>query len=164
MPIVLLATDIGFAYQPKGETSVVGAGGLTLPLSSLTQVSRATTPFSSGAGIQETVTGLNALGALVIGLGTNPIATQDPRQGLESLSKLTGAVNRSTATIANGTADPIAPGDPMYFQISSGFGSTVADGVVNAIQNAVTNCAMDITVRRRILACTSSTTRAHCSA
>ncbi len=147
LPIVLLATDIGFAYQPKGETAVVGAGGLTLPLSSLTQVSRATTPFSSGAGIQETVTGLNALGALVIGLGTNPIATQDPRQGLESLSKLTGAVNRSTATIANGTADPIAPGDPMYFQISSGFGSTVADGVVNAIQNAVTNVAMDITVR-----------------
>jgi len=147
LPIVLLATDTGFAYQPKGETSITGTGGITLPLSSLTQTSRPTTPFSSGAGIQETVTGLNALGALVIGLGTNPQATIDPRQDLESLSTLTGAVNRSTTTIANGTPDPIAPGDPLYFQIGAGFGSTVADGVINAIQNAVTNVAMDITVR-----------------
>lgn len=147
LPIVLLATDIGFAYQPKGETDIVGTGGLTLPLSALTQVSRPTTPFNYGAGIQETVTGLNALGALVIGLGTNPEATFAPRSSLEALSQLTGAVNRSTTTIANGTADQIAPGDPLYFQISSGFGTTVADGVVNAIQNAVTNVAMDITVR-----------------
>jgi VCBS repeat-containing protein len=147
LPIVLLATDTGFAYQPKGETSIVGAGGLTLPVSALTQTSRATTPFNSGAGIQETVTGLNALGALVIGLGTNPDATIDPRKGLEALSNLTGAINRSTSTIANGTTDTIAPGDPLYFQIGTGFGSTVADGVINAIRNAVTNIAMDITVR-----------------
>ena len=147
LPIVLLATDTGFAYQPKGETSILGTGGVTLPLTSLTQTSRPTTPFNSGAGIQETVTGLNALGALVIGLGTNPLATIDPRQDLESLSKLTGAVNRSTTTIANGTPDAIAPGDPFYFQIGAGFGTTVADGVINAIQNAVTNVALDITVR-----------------
>ena len=147
LPIVLLATDTGFAYQPYGETSITGTGGLTVPLSQLTQASRPTTPFNYGAGIQDTVTALNALGALVIGLGTNPQATIDPRQDLEALSQLTGTVNRSTTTIANGTADPIAPGDPFYFQIGSGFGSTVADGVVNAIQNAVTNVAMDITVR-----------------
>ncbi|MCA9095508.1 MAG: hypothetical protein KDA68_18645, partial [Planctomycetaceae bacterium] len=147
LPIILTATDTGFAYQPKGETSITGVGGLTLPLSQLTQASRGTTPFNYGAGIQETVTGLNALGALVIGLGTNPQATLDPRQGLEALASLTGSINRSTTTIANGTADPIAPGDPFYFQISSGFGGTVADGVINAIQNAVTNVAMDITVR-----------------
>ena len=147
LPVILTATDIGFAYQPHGETSITGTGGLTLPISALTQFSRGSTPFSSGAGLQETVTGLNALGALVIGLGTNPLATVDPRQGLESLAKLTGAVNQSSATIANGTADPIAPGDPFYFQISNGFGSTVADGVTSAIQNAVTNVAMDITLR-----------------
>ncbi|MGN6544931.1 MAG: tandem-95 repeat protein [Aureliella sp.] len=147
LPIVLLATDVGFAYQPKGETAITGVGGLSLPLSSLTQSSRASTPMSAGAGIQETVTGLNALGALVIGLGTNAEATLDPRQGLESLSKLTGAVNRSASTIANGTVDPIAPGDPMYFQISSGFATSVSDGIVSAVQNAVTNVAMDITIR-----------------
>ncbi len=62
LPIILTATDTGFAYQPKGESVITGTGGLTLPLSDLTQMSRPTTPFSSGAGIQETVTGLNALG------------------------------------------------------------------------------------------------------
>lgn len=147
LPVILLATDIGFAYQPQGETSVTGLGGVTLPVSALTQTSRASTPFGSGAGLQETVTGLNALGALVIGLGTNPGATTDPRQGLESLAKLTGATNQTTTTIANGTADPIAPGDPFYFQISSGFASSVSAGVTNAIQNAVTNVAVNITVQ-----------------
>ena len=77
----------------------------------------------------------------MIGLGTNPQANVDPRQGLEALSKLTGAINRSTTTIANGTTDPIAPGDPLYFQIASGFAASVADGVRNAIQNAVSNVA-----------------------
>ncbi len=147
LPVILLATDIGFAYQPQGETSVTGLGGVTLPVSDLTQNSRASTPFSSGAGLQETVTGLNALGALVIGLGTNPGANVDPRQGLEALSKLTGATNQTTTTIANGTLDPIAPGDPFYFQISSGFATSVASGVTSAIQNAVTNVAMNITVQ-----------------
>lgn len=147
LPIVLLATDTGFAYQPQGETTITGTGGVTLPLSALTQMSRPSTPFGAGAGIQQTVTGLNALGALVIGLGTNPDAAAAPRSSLEALSQLTGAVNRSTSTIANGTIDAIAPGDPLYFQIGAGFGSTVADGVINAIQNAVTNVAMDITVR-----------------
>ncbi len=147
LPIVLLATDTGFAYQPKGETSITGVGGVSLPITSFTQTSRPTTPFNNGAGIQETITGLNALGALVIGLGTNPDATIDPRQGLEAISKLTGATNQSTATIANGTANPIAPGDPLYFQIASGFGASVANGVVSAIQNAVTNVAVDMELR-----------------
>ncbi len=147
LPIILLATDTGFAYQPKGEANISGVGGLSMPLAQLTQASRGSTPFSSGAGVQETITGLNALGALVIGLGTNPEANLAPRQMLEAIAQLTGATNQSVATIANGTADPIAPGDPLYFQINNGFGTTVADGVRNAIQNAVTNVAMNITVR-----------------
>lgn len=146
LPIVLLATDTGFAYQPKGESAITGAGGLTLPLSRLTETSRATTPYNSGAGIQETVTALNALGALVIGLGTNTETNLDPRQQLEALSALTGATNHSTTTIDNGTLDPIAPGDPLYFQIASGFSTSVANGVVNAIQNAVRNVAVDIDI------------------
>ena len=147
LPVILLATDTGFAYQPKGETSVNGLGGLSLPVSAFTQTSRASTPFNSGAGIQETITGLNALGALVIGLGTNTQANVDPRQGLEAISKLTGATNQTLTTIANGTTDPIAPGDPMYFQISTGFAGSVADGVQNAIQNAVTNVAVNMTIK-----------------
>ena len=147
LPIILTATDTGFAFQPTGETNVTGVGGLTLPISALTGTSRPTTPFGSGAGIQQTVTGLNALGALVIGLGTNSEANFDPRQGLEALSKLTGAINNSTSTIANGTANPIAPGDPLYFQIASGFAGSVANGVVSAIENAVTNVAVNIDIQ-----------------
>jgi hypothetical protein len=97
LPIILTATDTGFAFQPRGETSITGAGGLTLPLSAFTGTSRPSTPFNSGAGIQETVTALNALGALVVGLGTNGTASVDPRQGLEALAKLTGAVNHAPA-------------------------------------------------------------------
>jgi hypothetical protein len=147
LPIILTATDIGFAYQPKGETTITGTGGVTLPITDLTGTSRATTPFNAGAGFQETVTGLNALGALVIGLGTNAEPLAAPRQGLEALAKLTGAVNRSTTTIANGTIDPIDPGDPFYFQITTGFGATVASGITAAIENAVTTIAMDLSVR-----------------
>lgn len=147
LPIILVATDTGFAFQPAGETTITGINGLTLPISALTQTSRNTTPFSSGASIQQTITALNALGALVIGLGTNGGATVDPRQGLEALAKLTGATNRTLTTIANGTTDPIAPGDPFYFQISSGFAASVANGVVAAIQNGVSNVAVNITVR-----------------
>ena len=162
LPIILTATDTGFAYQPKGGSTVTGVGGVSVPIGQLTETSRPTTPFDSGAGFQETVTALNALGALVIGLGTNPQANIDPRQGLEALSKLTGAVNRSAATIANGTADPIAPGDPFYFQIASGFAASVAAGISNAIQNAVTNVAVDITVQAsdpRVLLTNKSGTR-----
>ncbi|MCA9172736.1 MAG: hypothetical protein KDB23_33985, partial [Planctomycetales bacterium] len=96
LPIIITATDTGFAYQEKGGADVVGVDGLTLPTSSITYNGRGTTPFSSGAGIQETVTGLNALGALVIGLGVNDADTQDPRVGLEALASLTGAINRTT--------------------------------------------------------------------
>jgi hypothetical protein len=147
LPIILTATDTGFAYQPRGETTITGVGGLTIPVSELTQTSRPTTPFNAGAGIQVTITGLNALGALVIGLGTNAEPNIDPRQGLEAIARLTGATNQSAATIDNGTPDAIAPGDPFYFQIASGFAASVANGVVAAIQNAVTNVAVNLTIR-----------------
>ncbi len=147
LPIILVATDTGFAFQPKGESVIMGVGGTSRQIASFSQTSRPTTPYGSGAGIQQTITALNSLGGLVIGLGTNPQPNVDPRQGLEAISYLTGAVNRTTTTIANGTADPIAPGDPFYFQISSGFGGSVANGIVSAIQNAVTNVAVDITIQ-----------------
>lgn len=147
LPIVLIATDTGFAYQPKGETNITGVGGLSLPVSALTQSSRPTTPFNSGAGIQETITALNALGALVIGLGTNAGATAAPRSSLEAIAKLTGAVNNTPTTIANGTLDPIAFGDPFYFQIASGFSASVVNGIIAAITNAATSVSYDITLR-----------------
>lgn len=150
LPIIITATDTGFAYQPKGESTITGVDGLSLPASAITYNGRGTTPFSSGAGIQETVTGLNALGALVIGLGVNDSAAQDPRVGLEALANLTGAINRTAETIANGTADEIAPGDPFYFKIGSGGDPLVlniADGIVAAIEGAVTAVNVNVTLR-----------------
>ncbi len=150
LPIIITATDTGFAYQPKGESTIVGVDGLTMPASSITYNGRGTTPFSSGAGIQETITGLNALGALVIGLGVNDSASQDPRIGLEALANLTGAINRTTNTIPNGTTDDIAPGDPFYFKIGSGGDPLVlniADGIVAAIERAVTAVNVNVTLR-----------------
>ncbi|MDB5318904.1 MAG: Cna B-type [Phycisphaerales bacterium] len=147
LPIILVATDTGFAFQPGPGTTITGLSGKTLPLSAFTQTSRPTTPFGSGATIQDTVTALNALGALVIGLGTNGGATIDPRQGLEALATITGATNQSLTTIPNGTLDPIAPGDPFYFQISSGFGASVANGIVAAIQNAASNVAVNLALK-----------------
>jgi hypothetical protein len=147
LPIILTATDTGFAFQPMGESSITGVNGLTLPIAAFTQTSRPTTPFAAGAGLQQTITALNALGALVIGLGTNGDALTDPRQGLEAVARLTGAVNRSLTTIPNGTIDPIAPGDPLYFQITSGFGASVANGIVTAIQNAVSNVSVNLSLK-----------------
>ncbi|MCA9148976.1 MAG: tandem-95 repeat protein, partial [Planctomycetales bacterium] len=150
LPIIITATDTGFAYQPKGESTVTGIDGVSLPVTDITYNGRGTTPFDYGAGIQETVTGLNALGALVIGLGTNPSAATDPRIGLEALAKLTGAVNRTDATIANGTPDDIAPGDPFYFMIGSGgdpLATNIADGIVAAVESAVTAVSVNVTLR-----------------
>ncbi|MCA9246155.1 MAG: hypothetical protein KDA42_03540, partial [Planctomycetales bacterium] len=150
LPIIITATDTGFAYQPKGDSTITGIDGLALPASQITYNGRGTTPFSSGAGIQETVTGLNALGALVIGLGTNDGAAQDPRIGLEALANLTGAINRTAGTIANGTTDDIAPGDPLYFKIGTGGDPLVfniADGIVAAIEGAVTAVNVNVTLR-----------------
>jgi hypothetical protein len=147
LPIILLATDTGFAFQPTGATTVTGLNGLTLPLSSLMQTSRPTTPFASGANIQDTITALNALGALVIGLGTNGASNIDPRQDLEAIANLTGAINRSATTISNGTLTPIAPGSPFYFQISSGFGASVANGIVSAIESGTSSVAVDVALK-----------------
>ncbi|WP_197455072.1 SdrD B-like domain-containing protein [Stieleria varia] len=150
LPIIITATDTGFAYQPKGETSIVGIDGLSVPVSQLTAASRGSSPFGAGAGIQETVTGLNALGALVIGLGTTDSPSSAPRQGLEALANLTGAINRTTNTIDNGTADAIAPNDPFYFKIGSGgdpLVGNIADGIVAAIDGAVTSVNVNVTLR-----------------
>ncbi len=150
LPIIITATDTGFAYQSKGETDLIGVDPTPVPASEVTYNGRGTTPFDSGAGIQETITGLNALGALVIGLGTNPQRTQDPRIGLEALATLTGAVNRTTNTIPNGTPEQIMPGDPFYFMIGSGGDPLVlniADGIVAAIEGAVTAVSVNVTLR-----------------
>jgi hypothetical protein len=101
LPVVLVATDTGTAFQPAGIDPIVGAGGVTVPLAQFGSKSRASTPQGRGSTIQSAISALNSLGAIVIGMGTNAEANASPRQTLEAVARLTGAVNASNATFAN---------------------------------------------------------------
>ena len=137
VPIILVATDIDTAYQPDGVDPIVGVNNLRMPLSDLvTQGARNETPQGRGASIQRAIDALIGQGALVIGLGTNELSGDAPRKTLEAISRLTGATNASSQTIANNTLDAIAPGDPLYFQID-GSADVLTTGVTTAIEAAI---------------------------
>jgi hypothetical protein len=103
--LVLVATDIGFVFEPDGIDPYVGVDGVTVPASEFMDFHRDTTPGGRGAAIQETVDALNALQIQTIGLGTNSDADSDPRQSLEAMATLTGAVNQSDTAIT--AASPV---------------------------------------------------------
>ncbi len=137
VPIILVATDVDTAYQPDGVDPIVGVNNLRIPLSDiLTQEARKETPRGQGASIQRAINALIGQGALVIGLGTNELSGEAPRKTLEAISRLTGATNASSQTIVNNTLDPIAPGDPLYFQID-GSADVLTTGVTTAIEAAI---------------------------
>ena len=137
VPIILVATDIDTAYQPDGVDPIVGVNNLRMPLSDIvTQGARNETPQGRGASIQRAIDALIGQGALVIGLGTNELSGDAPRKTLEAISRLTGATNASSQTIANNTLDAIAPGDPLYFQID-GSADVLTTGVTTAIEAAI---------------------------
>ncbi len=145
LPIILVATDDGTAYQPGSETEITNRDGVSLPVGLLTDRGRGSTPGGRGATFQETVDALNDLGALVIGLGTNADANSAPRQTLESLSLLTDAVNRSGNSIDSGIdADPIEEDEALYFQVQAGSADILSTGIQSAIRSAVGDTAIDI--------------------
>ena len=129
LPIVIMATDTGTAYEPENPAvaNITGVGGSSVAYSKFLARSRGTTPDGRGAKIQQTVTALNNLGALVIGLGTGTSANDDPRQFLEALATLTGAVNKSGTPIPSGIpGDDIENNEPFYFKLNdSANGSSV---------------------------------------
>jgi hypothetical protein len=134
--LVLLATDVGFGYEPDGRTSYVGVGGVTVPATDVQVGGRGETPDGRGATIQQAIDALLGLdgGVTVIGLGTTALVAEDPRGPLEALARLTGAINRSNNPIDSGIAgDPIGPGEPLYFFIDPRSGETVADAIATAI-------------------------------
>ncbi len=140
--LILLATDTGFVFQSDIIDPYVGAGGITVAASQLQSSSRSTTPGGRGATIQETINALLALdggaGVQVIGLGTSTNANSAPRQPLEALAQLTGAVNTTAAPIDSGIAgDAIAPGDPLFFLIDPNSGDNVANAISSAVTGAV---------------------------
>lgn len=146
LPIILAATDTGTAFQPDGIDPIVGEDGVSIPLAQFLSNSRPSTPQGRGATIQGTVSALNSLGALVIGMGTNANAASAPRETLEAISRLTGAVNASSSTFDNNTSDPIDPGDPFYYQIQAGSGSITAQGVTAAILQSLQHVSFDVDV------------------
>ena len=104
--------------------------------------SEAGTPYGKGAQIQETVTALNDLGIMVIGVGTSLDDEADPRRMLEAYSRATGAVNEGD-TIVVGGDDDIEPGEPLYFVVDSSL-TSFASVVEAAIENQMQSYARDI--------------------
>ena len=151
LPIILAATDIGSAYRDDGTQTIVGVDGVTVPLSNFQEDDRPVTPdinndgIEEGATIQEAINALNSLGALVIGFGTESSASFSPREGLEAIATLTGAINSSPEVIDSGIfGDPIEPGDPLYFLIDSGVGADIAEGIGAAMSSAVTDVNFNV--------------------
>src|SRR5262249_11364511 len=149
LPIILAATDTATAFHADGIDPIVGVDGVSVPLSDFIDRGRSSTPQGRGASIQQTISALNSLGALVIGMGTNDDAGSAPRRTLEAISRVTGAVNASADTFQNTTGDPIGPGDPFYYQIATGRqvdGARIAQGIPAAILQSLQNLSFDIDV------------------
>jgi uncharacterized delta-60 repeat protein len=72
---------------------------------------------------------------------------QAPRSYMEALAELTGAYNATGATIENGdgSGDPLAPGDPLYFRITPDAATTVANGVQSAIGAVLASASYNVT-------------------
>src|SRR5262249_20218287 len=96
--------------------------------------------------VQQTISALNSLGALVIGMGTNAEAGSAPRRTLEAIARATGAINASTDTFENNSSDPIEPGDPFYYQIQEGNGARTAQGIVAAILQSLQHLTFDVDI------------------
>jgi len=138
--LVLLATDIGFAFEPDAIDPYLGVGGVTVPAGNVQYDGRGTTPGGRGAEIQATVDALIAAGIQVIGLGTGTNPATDPRLPLESISILTGALNNTGSPIESGVAgDPIEPGEPLFFYIDPSSGQTVAAAITAGVTGAVSS-------------------------
>jgi hypothetical protein len=163
LPIILVATDTGWAFEPDSLSTITGLGGVTEPASLLESDANdpfpphdgdfrenpTTGPLGASATVQGTVNALNKLGALVIGLGVGTDTTNAPRSNLSALAKLTGAINDTSTAIPDGSGGMINPGDPFYFPIqegSSSFATTIAAGIEAAVNSAVTSVKFDINV------------------
>ncbi|MEX0727988.1 MAG: Calx-beta domain-containing protein [Planctomycetaceae bacterium] len=140
LKLVLLATDIGFAYEPDGLTEYTGVGGVTVAAANVTNGGRGSTPNNAGASIQATIDAMVAQGIQVIGLGTNASTSSQPRQGLEALALLTGSINKGTFSIDSGiVGDPIDPGESLYFRIDTSSPTGIADAIVAAVTGSIGN-------------------------
>ncbi|MEQ1827232.1 MAG: putative Ig domain-containing protein, partial [Pirellula sp.] len=126
-------------------------------------------PIASIATVQDAVSKLVEIGAVVVGLGTSTVADFDgnrltPGSMLEELARLTGGVNSSPNPLPNNIpGDPIAPGDPFYISL---LGSDAIESTGMAIQGLLSALAFDLDVVLRNasdLASVTSATRINVS-
>jgi len=144
--IVLVASDSGsLVHQTDTATTYTGFGGITIPASTFPAGNAIATPNNAGATIQPTIDALLADEIKVIGLGESFFggATTSPRADLTALALLTNAINQGTTTIESGitpgpSADDIAPGQPLYFNIDSNDPASLQNSIVEAVTGAVT--------------------------
>lgn len=124
--IVILATDIGTAFEPDSVDPYVGVNGVTVPAADITSFGRGTTPRNAGASIQATIDELVANNIEVVGL-YGGFGGFGARTMLEGLSTLTGAVD---------SAD-----NPLVFDVTTTDADDLANTLVNAITGAVTTAS-----------------------
>jgi len=146
MHVVLVATDAGIRYEAElpplePDDFIYGLDGVAVRYGRFTTDGVEGTPRGEGAQIQETVTALNDIEILVIGIGKSEHhdPEQEPRTALEAFAEATGAVYHGAGTLENGTNAPIEPGDPLYFNRDAASGYTLGQGLLAGLSSQVTS-------------------------
>lgn len=177
LPIIITATDNGSVYRvdldPNGcaVLDVNGVGNTTVDIRKMVGESfrdvvaagcvqhdpkfdavygHAHVPNGDAASVQDAVSALVDIGALVIGIGTGPTSTtgnpRTPGSLLSELSRLTGALNSSTQTILNGT---IAPNEPLYVELNEADPESLKVYIQQAIASTLSYAGYDVDVAIR---------------
>jgi hypothetical protein len=112
LPVVMLVTDAPFHNGPRGVPPVDDYGFTPTPHT-----------------YAEAVAALRRIGAFVVGLGAQDVATESPMDHLRAIARDTGAVDEG--------------GGPLAFDIGA-TGSRVGSGVVQAIERLASGVPLDV--------------------
>ncbi len=104
-------------------------------------------PNSHAASVQDAVSALVDIGALVVGIGTGPNKIlgnpRTPGSLLSELARLTGALNSSGQSVINGT---VAPNDPLYVQLDQADPEKLKATILEAIDATLSYTGFDVDV------------------
>ncbi|MFO0942299.1 MAG: putative Ig domain-containing protein [Pirellulales bacterium] len=192
-PIIITTADNGSRYRVDlgsmgcAETSLRGFGGSTGELAAIVGQSYDAiqalgcshpssnyqyidsdplVPSDDVASVQDALTALNRIGAMVVGVGTGPITLPingverpiSPGNTLAELARLTGAVNQSNVHLSNNIpGDDIAPGEPLYVALGNNqpIVSPIADAITAALIGAGQQIDVVLTDRKGVAQLTS---------
>ena len=174
LPIIITATDNGTAYRADLNANgcavldVHGVGNTVVDIrnmvgESFTSVTapgciqhdskydaargRPLVPNGDAASVQDAVSALVDLGALVVGIGTgrsnNAENPTTPGSLLSELARLTGTINSSNQSILNGTVPPQAP---IYVALSGDDSDRMKKDLLEAINATLDYAGYDVDV------------------